>query len=124
MRQQMTGRVISPPPQDYSMPRPPKETLFVSEAGARWLQGKRLAVKDSTYIKYEVIWRRHIAPALGGLCAGEVNIQVIEAFSQSLLAQGLASKTRRDILTVLRSILGYMAAQGWTASDQLYCRRT
>ncbi len=49
-------------------------------------------------------------------------MQVIEAFVQSMLEQGLASKTRRDILTVLRSILIYAAGQGWAVSPGLYIR--
>ncbi len=52
MKQQMTGRAVSLPLRDYSMPQPPSELLHdVNEAGTRWLRGRKLAVKDSTYIK-------------------------------------------------------------------------
>ncbi len=94
-------------PQDLSMP-----TRF-SEIGERWLQDRRLTVKDSTYIKYEIIWRRHIQPALGQLDADAVTGAAVDELARELLDRGLAAKTRRDVLTMLRSILAYAAAQGW-----------
>lgn len=96
-------------PQDVS--RPPR----FSEIGEKWLQTRRLTVKDSTYVKYEIIWRRHIQPALGKLDADAVTDAAVEEFTRALLERGLAVKTRRDVLTMLRSILAYAAAQGWQA---------
>ena len=93
-----------------------------SGLGERWLQNRRPSVKDSTYIKYEIVWRRHIRPALGDLPVSGVTASVAEAFAQTLLDRGLAVKTRRDILTVLRSILAYAAEQGWLAPEVPHIR--
>lgn len=73
-----------------------------------WLSSCRARVKESTYIKYEGILRKHIKPGLGDCCGQTVCEGLIESFTQGLLYdEGLSPKTVRDILTVLRSVLKY-----------------
>ena len=85
-------------------------TLY--EVGLQWLICRRTEVKESTYIKYETIWRVHIAPALGFCALSAISSLAVEGFKAELLRQGLAPKTVRDILTVLKAILQYAAQFG------------
>lgn len=76
-----------------------------------WLRMERGRVRESTYVKYDGILQKHILPGLGGCCPQGFSTQLAEQFKQALLDEGLSAKTVRDILTVLRSILKYTAAQ-------------
>lgn len=79
-----------------------------------WLTLCRNRVKDSTYVKYHNLLKNHIEPWLGNDRPTDLTTIRIEAFSHSLLtrgscksSEGLAPKTVKDILMVLRSILNY-----------------
>ncbi len=76
-----------------------------------WLRLEKGKVKDSTYVKYDTILKKHILPGLGGRSPAEVSARLVEQFKQELLAHGLSAKTVRDILMVLHAILKYTAGQ-------------
>ncbi len=77
-----------------------------------WLILSRNRVKESTYVKYYAIVNKHVKPDLGNYAPAAINTIVIENFSNKLLMQeALSTKTVRDILAVLRSILQYMYKQ-------------
>ena len=76
-----------------------------------WLQQKRPAVRESTYMKYVGILQRHILPQLGSMHADAITAKVVNGFTQTLLRDGLSVKTVRDILTVVRSISKYISTQ-------------
>jgi integrase len=71
-----------------------------------WLIMNRTRVKESTYVKYSTIIFKHIKPKLGSFMVESLSAKIIEQFSYGLLYnEGLAAKTVRDILTVLKSVL-------------------
>ena len=77
-----------------------------------WLQLRRSTVKESTLVKYTNIIEKHIKPRLGGYFLQALSSVMVESFSFELLEEeGLAPKTVRDILTVLRSVLAYVERQ-------------
>lgn len=76
-----------------------------------WLTLSRNRVKESTYVKYYNTVTRHLIPSFGGCLPQNLNTVMIEEFSHELLHEGLAPKTVRDILTVLRSVLKYCRRQ-------------
>lgn len=76
-----------------------------------WLRLERGKVRESTYIKYDTILRKHILPHLGGCFPLGMSTQLAEQFRQQLLEDGLSIKTVRDILMVLHSVLKYTAGQ-------------
>ena len=78
---------------------------------ADWLQTVRGQVKESTYVKYGKILEKHILPQLGSLFPSAFSTQAVGRFRSALLEKGLAARTVRDILTVLRSVLKYTAQQ-------------
>lgn len=77
-----------------------------------WLWISRNRLKESTYVKYETILRLHIKPVLGNYLPSGITSVVIQEFSERLIHKsGLAPKTAKDILTVLRSVLKYISRQ-------------
>lgn len=78
-----------------------------------WLQMKRCKVKISTYTKYNTIIEKHIKPGLGAYTAESLTELLVEQFTDDLMHKYLlSSKTVKDILTVLRSILTYAEKRG------------
>ena len=76
-----------------------------------WLVLSRNRVKESTYVKYHNTISRHIKLHLGSYMPQSLSTVIIEDFSNNLLADGLSSKTVRDILTVLRAVLKHCKRQ-------------
>ena len=74
-----------------------------------WLRLNQSKVKESTYVKYLFIMEKHIIPHLGDYRVQYLSSIVIEEFSSELLSSGLAPKTVRDILTVLRAVFRHIA---------------
>lgn len=88
--------------------------VTINDVCMEWLGMKRLAVKQSTYAKYYNTIQHHIIPELGDLPLTQVNSSVVNTFTYRKLgsndAKGeppLATKTVRDIYTILKSILRY-----------------
>lgn len=86
----------------------------LAEVCNEWLSRERLTVKRSTYSKYYDAVKKHIEPGLGHLTLKEINSTQINLFIYDKLAHGrldnagpLASKTVRDIYTILKSIIKY-----------------
>ena len=77
---------------------------YISE----WLQINRTKIAESSYVKYLGIIEKHINPFFGGMKAEMINLSVVSEFTRMLSDKlGLSSKTVRDILTILKSILKY-----------------
>jgi integrase len=73
-----------------------------------WLKVNQLRVRTSTYTKYQTALEKHIIPALGNFFPNELTSIMISNFSQSMLYEkGLSSKTVKDILLVLHSVVKY-----------------
>lgn len=91
----------------------------------QWLWMQKSRVKSSTYARYDTALERHIKPALGGFFPLALNTQAVESFKQALLEERLASKTVKDILVILRSVLIFTAKQfpnGFPAIEIKYPR--
>ena len=87
------------------------QPLF-SEFCASWLRSVSTRVKESTYIKYGSILDKYLIPNFGNSRIGQISTSVADAFRQELLSvNGLAPKTVRDILTILKAVLEYAARQ-------------
>ena len=76
-----------------------------------WLSLRKNRIRESTYIKYNTILEKHIKQKLGGCFPAGITTGVVDDFTNELLyTDGLSVKSVRDILTVLRSILTYIAS--------------
>lgn len=76
-----------------------------------WLRASKGRLKESTWVKYTTILNRHIKPKLGECCTAAITSSLIEAFAQGLTEEGMSSKSVKDILVILGSILKYTAKQ-------------
>ena len=77
-----------------------------------WLQINRHKITESTYVKYLGVVKKHIFPFFGGMRPEAICTSVVSEFATMLTDEmGLAPKTVRDILTILRSILKYAKKQ-------------
>ena len=90
-----------------------------------WLTIRKPGLKEASWVKYETILRRHIKPKLGSCSLRKITPGVVCEFTDELLQQGLAEKTMKDIITVLRSVLKYAAKQvpGICSSTDIICPR-
>lgn len=85
-----------------------KKTPFTTCCN-EWIQLNRTRVKESTYSKYRTVVEKHIIPELGGFSVDCISTTLIERFGFSLLSgKNLSSKTVKDILVILNSIIKYM----------------
>lgn len=80
----------------------------LSDYCEEWLISCKSKVKESTYVKYEEILRKHILRKLGCCLPWALTDALLESFTEELLLENrLAPKTVRDILMVLRSAIKY-----------------
>ncbi len=94
--------------------------LVFDTAISEWLARQKYAVKQSTYSRYRWIVDSHIRPGLGGVRMRQISRTLLDGFADQKLTQGrldgkggLAPKTVRDLLSVLRQILSYAAERGY-----------
>ena len=92
----------------------------------KWLNSKRIGVKESTYSRYSNLIHTHIIPELGSLRVDELNEAMIEDCLANLLTSGrtdgkggLSPKTVCDILSVIKSSIGYGNSQNLNISCSL-----
>ena len=76
----------------------------------KWLDLRKVRVKESTYVRYVSILEKYIKPKLGGFSPVGISNVVIEAFMEELIEEGLSVKYVHDILSVLYSIIKYTAS--------------
>lgn len=69
----------------------------------------RVRLKGSTCERYTTADENHIKPKLGSCLPLMINEELISEFSSILLSEGLAPKTVKDVLTVLRLALKFTA---------------
>lgn len=77
-----------------------------------WLSLRRGEIRESTYVKYSTILDKHIKPKIGKYTPSALDTKAIENFKRELLdLDGLAPKTVKDILLVLRAVIKHTAKQ-------------
>lgn len=77
----------------------------------RWLQAKKLAVKESTYARYKTIVERHLYKQFSGQRISQITEQSVQSFAE-LLIENHKPKTVRDILVILGQILTFANERG------------
>lgn len=94
-------------------PKEQKDGMSLAAMAERWEKIIAQQVKESTFVKYHVIIKNHLIPAMGDVCVEEMTHELIEDFALRLLrgegrnGRPLAPRTTSDVLCVLRSILRF-----------------
>lgn len=76
-----------------------------------WLKSCNGRLKESTCNRYMTAIEKHIKPKLGSFLPQAIKEETIFEFSSIMLMEGLAPKTVKDILIVLRLALKYTSKQ-------------
>lgn len=78
------------------------------ETSTEWMVSIQKSVKESTYLKYETIIRKHIrSHKIATTDMMKLTTKDIHNYSERLCAEGLSAKTVNDILVVLGLVLSY-----------------
>lgn len=81
----------------------------ISEVAAEWLELKKLSVKYSTFVKYEVVINNHINPYFKNYTIEQMNDEIILSFFHMLFNENkYANSTLMTIKYVLKSINQYV----------------
>lgn len=80
-----------------------------------WLCQIRPMIKESTYIKYQNLWKSYIQPDIGDLYATDISQNILESHCRKLLTSGghkgagLSPKTVADVMSLIRNIFRFCA---------------
>lgn len=85
----------------------------------KWLENKKLSVKDSTLAHYKMIIDKHIFPLLGGYDIASITSDIILQYLNKLIIDGYAAKTAVDILNVIKNIMKYAEHKGFRCNCDL-----
>lgn len=72
-----------------------------------FLREKRLSVKEASLTKYDQMIRRHLLPFFEDEDPRDIGSEEIFRFSEQLRDTSLSAKSIRDVLTLLRQIIGF-----------------
>lgn len=88
-----------------------KQKKTLREIALLWTEDKRQYVKPSTIAAYELTVHKHIIPEFGDMTA--IDGRPVQQFVLKKLGSGLSQNTVKDILTVLKMILGFAADRNY-----------
>ncbi|MCI9233240.1 MAG: site-specific integrase [Bacilli bacterium] len=72
-----------------------------------WLKSVKISCKKSSYSNYEYMVYAHLIPTFGKYKRKQINKNIINEFTEKMLNRGMAPKTVKDILVILKQILNY-----------------
>lgn len=91
-----------------------KRNITLTEVTNQWLLIISLKVKTTTYARYKTTLESHILPSLGKRKMQSLTAVIISRFAKNKLENGrkdgkggLSSKTVRDMLSIIKSIIDY-----------------
>ena len=88
-----------------------KQQITFKNQASSWLNEKEKVVKKSTMAAYLLIVKKYLGPAFKYI--NEINEASIQDFVDEKIKEGFNTKSIRDMLTVLRMILKYVASKGY-----------
>ena len=101
------------------------ESTF-KEVAELWIRNIRCRVKESTYVKYVGVLKKHLIPEFGDCRGAEITTGLVEQMVRQKLGlcgtenrKKLSEKTIGDILTILKEILSYGEALGYQTPCRL-----
>ncbi len=86
-----------------------------------WLDSVSRNVRQSTYVKYHNICKKHIIPHLGAVSCEKLTTARLDAFTEALRRPAaaeekpLSDSSVRTVCTILNSVIRYASAKGYMA---------
>lgn len=84
-----------------------QESPFVTEMADKWLDEVKCTKKQSTYVKYSMIYRIHLEPLLQGMKIWDVPT----AFNWEKISDHLSESMKKSICCVMKQILKFASRQ-------------
>lgn len=81
--------------------------MTVKELFDEWLSVVKMRVKSSTFANYTMKVKKHILPAFSGLRYDVLTVQMIHAFIDDKLNEGLSPKYVSDVIVVFKTMAKY-----------------
>jgi integrase len=97
------------------------ENLTVGLYLERWLDSIRATVRESTYERYAILARRHIASVLGNVKLDKLTALQVQALYRTKLDEGLSNGTVRNLHVILLS--AFKQAVKWNLVRHNVCQR-
>jgi integrase len=92
----------------------------VDEVGDSLRQALRIGGARPSYLEgCESMQRVHISPHVGGLAIDDLTTAHVETLATGMLAAGLSSKTIRNVLSFLHSIVEHAIDRGWARENSV-----
>lgn len=94
--------------------QPSNERWTMNDQAASWLVNQRVAVASTSFVRWETLIRRYIAPAIGERPVTRLTSTDVQRVRDRAISAGLAPVTVGQILGVLRMILRSAVRDGVT----------
>lgn len=89
-------------------PRPCTEAAVTfREASRQWITRQKITVKESTAATYNTILKKQLLPDVGDMVLPQFTVDFLNQYVLQKIKSGLSSKYVRDIMTILRAVLGF-----------------
>lgn len=99
------------------LPEPDSRMRLDTYFEKHFLPHKKKAVMPATFAEYERIFRTNICPCLGHIPLGQLTEEAVEDWVDSLWEAGLAKKTIKNYVTLLRAGLSRAQNKGWISAN-------
>jgi len=95
------------------------ERLTLAEAGERYLVHLSgvMERKATTVQDYTIMLNRHLAPFFAGRGLDRIDGDLVAAYRQTKLSEGLAHKTVQNHLAFLHGIFNHALKRGWVRAN-------
>ena len=100
-----------------------KRLASFEELAGLWLADIKISIKESTYTRYSRIVSSYLLPAFQNQMLSKIDQHYLNGLSERLINKGgsggtpLSAKTVSDILCILKAILKYGGANGYSCPD-------
>lgn len=101
-RQTIEARLALGQPVEQRKPLAPTLNQYYERFKTRYME---TALKESTYVSYESVFKVHILPALGSFRLNEIDREKIEDFIYALVKKNLGKYTINQVIGTLRLLL-------------------
>lgn len=85
----------------------PKDKTKLAVLCDNWLTLKEQYIKESSFVKYKSILKRHIKPYFNEIPVNKIDEHTIEAFAKNLTVKGYSAQTVKITLSVLEGVFLY-----------------
>lgn len=105
--------------QQVSTPENITKSMTLQQLYDECVASKTHDVRASTLDKFKSILERHVIPALGTVKLSKLTVPVIQRWKDDVNEKDLALKTRKNIFSAFRSLIGYAVRMEYMAQNPL-----